>query len=184
MCYKGKYPVLCTSHLEEEMAIHLLILSGKSHRQRSLVGYSRWGRRELETTNQLSTLCKPVEILNPVCIYVKYMQCKYVLLVSGRVHACLLSLFSCARPFVTPWTIAQQAPLSMGFSRQEYWSELPFPFSMESSWSRDRTCVSYVCLHWQAGSSPLAPPGRTFLYAITFKSRLSFRQLQNWSCSE
>ena len=27
----------------------------------------------------------------------------------------------------TPWTVAQQAPLSMGFSRQEYWSGLPFP---------------------------------------------------------
>ena len=31
------------------------------------------------------------------------------------------------RLFVTPWTVARQAPLSMGFSRQEYWSELPFP---------------------------------------------------------
>ena len=29
--------------------------------------------------------------------------------------------------FVTPWTIARQAPLSMGFLRQEYWSGLPFP---------------------------------------------------------
>ena len=29
--------------------------------------------------------------------------------------------------FATPWTVARQAPLSMGFSRQEYWSELPFP---------------------------------------------------------
>ena len=29
--------------------------------------------------------------------------------------------------FVTPWTVAHQAPLSMEFSRQEYWSELPFP---------------------------------------------------------
>ena len=29
--------------------------------------------------------------------------------------------------FATPWTVAHQAPLSMGFSRQEYWSELPFP---------------------------------------------------------
>ena len=28
---------------------------------------------------------------------------------------------------VTPWTVACQAPLSMGFSRQEYWSELPCP---------------------------------------------------------
>ena len=29
--------------------------------------------------------------------------------------------------FATPWTVAHQAPLSMGFSRQEYWSWLPFP---------------------------------------------------------
>ena len=36
-------------------------------------------------------------------------------------------LLSCIRIFVTPWTAAYQAPLSVGFSRQEYWSELPFP---------------------------------------------------------
>ena len=29
--------------------------------------------------------------------------------------------------FATPWNAASQAPLSMGFSRQKYWSELPFP---------------------------------------------------------
>ena len=31
------------------------------------------------------------------------------------------------RLFATPWTVAHQAPLSMGFSKQEYWSGLPFP---------------------------------------------------------
>ena len=31
------------------------------------------------------------------------------------------------RLFATPWTVAYQAPPSMGFSRQEYWSGLPFP---------------------------------------------------------
>ena len=31
------------------------------------------------------------------------------------------------RLLATPWTVAYQAPLSMGFSRQEYWSGLPFP---------------------------------------------------------
>ena len=31
------------------------------------------------------------------------------------------------RLFVTPWTVAYQAPLPMGFSRQEYWGRLPFP---------------------------------------------------------
>ena len=34
---------------------------------------------------------------------------------------------SCVRLFATPWTVAYQAPLSMGFSRQECWSGLPFP---------------------------------------------------------
>ena len=34
---------------------------------------------------------------------------------------------SCVRLFVTPWTVARQASLSMGFSKQEYWSGLPFP---------------------------------------------------------
>ena len=36
-------------------------------------------------------------------------------------------MFSSVWLFVTPWTVAHQAPLSMGFSRQEYWSGLPFP---------------------------------------------------------
>ena len=40
---------------------------------------------------------------------------------------CTLSLFSRVRLFATPWTVACQTPLSMGFSRQEYWSGLPFP---------------------------------------------------------
>ena len=35
--------------------------------------------------------------------------------------------FSPVRLFATPWTVAYQAPPSMGFSRQEYWSGLPFP---------------------------------------------------------
>ena len=34
---------------------------------------------------------------------------------------------SCVRLSATPWTVAYHAPLSMGFSRQEYWSGLPFP---------------------------------------------------------
>ena len=36
-------------------------------------------------------------------------------------------MLSHVRLFATPWTVAHQAPLSMGFSRQEYWSWLPFP---------------------------------------------------------
>ena len=39
-------------------------------------------------------------------------------------HACVLN---CVWLFVTLWTVAHQTPVSMGFSLQEYWSELPFP---------------------------------------------------------
>ena len=42
-----------------------------------------------------------------------------------RAHA--LSHFSRVGLFATPWTVALQAPLSLGFSRQEYWSGLPCP---------------------------------------------------------
>ena len=44
---------------------------------------------------------------------------------SATLHACMLSCFSHVQLFVTLWTVARQAPLSMGFSRQEYWRRLP-----------------------------------------------------------
>ena len=40
---------------------------------------------------------------------------------------CVLSRFSFVQLFMTPWTVARQAPPSLGFSSQEYWSELPCP---------------------------------------------------------
>ena len=49
---------------------------------------------------------------------------------SNVLHAagvCVCQSSDRVRPFVTPWTAVHQAPLSMGVSRQEYWSGLPFP---------------------------------------------------------
>ena len=43
----------------------------------------------------------------------------------GSLHGCVLSCFSRVRLFATLWTVAHEAPLTMGFSRQEYWSGLP-----------------------------------------------------------
>ena len=42
-------------------------------------------------------------------------------------YVCMLNRFSCVRLFATLWTVAHQTPLSMGFSRQEYWSGVPSP---------------------------------------------------------
>ena len=44
-----------------------------------------------------------------------------------RSHVCMFSCFDCVQLFETLWTVTHQAPLSMGFSRQEYWSRLPCP---------------------------------------------------------
>ena len=50
-------------------------------------------------------------------------------------NACLslcYAVLSCLQLFVTPWTVAQQVPISMGFSKQEYWSGVPFPKALQS----------------------------------------------------
>ena len=56
----------------------------------------------------------------------------------------LLSCFSCVRLCVTPQMAAHQAPPSLGFSRQEHWSGLPFPSPMHESekWKGSRSAVS------------------------------------------
>ena len=59
--------------------------------------------------------------------------------------------FSCVRPSATPWTAAYQAPPSMGFSRQECWSELPFP----SPGDLPETAMEYN-INWQIDISHLA----------------------------
>ena len=62
-------------------------------------------------------------------VYVcKYMYvCVYIYICVCVVCVLCAQLVSCVWLFVTPWTVAHQAPLSMAFSRQEYWSGLPFP---------------------------------------------------------
>ena len=61
--------------------------------------------------------------------------------------------------FMTPWTVASQASLSMEFSRQEYWSGLPCP--PPGDLSNPGLNPHLLCLlHWLAGSLPLALPGK------------------------
>ena len=55
-----------------------------------------------------------------------------------------------------PWTVACQAPLSMGLPRQEYWSGLPFPSPGDPPDPR----LNLGLLHWQVNSLPTEPPGK------------------------
>ena len=61
-----------------------------------------------------------------------------------------LKLLSCVWLFATPWTVAHQAPPSMGFSRQEYWSGLPFP-SRWSGISISKNLQQFVVIHTVKG---------------------------------
>ena len=73
----------------------------------------------------------------------------------------MLSRFSNVRLFVTPRTVAYQVPLSMGFSRQEYWSGLPCPSpgDLPDPWIK---LGLLSLLYWEADSLPLAPSGKPY----------------------
>ena len=62
--------------------------------------------------------------------------------------------------FATPWTVAPQAPLSMGFPRQEYWSGLPFSFLGDLHDPRIESISSAL----QADSLPLSHQASSFNY--------------------
>ena len=75
----------------------------------------------------------------------------------AKLLQCVLSYSSCIWLFATLWAIACQTFLSMRFSRQEYWSGLPF---LEGIFPTQESNLSLSCLpHWQAGSLPLVPLG-------------------------
>ena len=60
--------------------------------------------------------------MNPIILHITNIQRRKYESLSMKVKS-----LSHVRLFATPWTVAYQAPLSMGFSRHQYWSGLPFP---------------------------------------------------------
>ena len=67
---------------------------------------------------------------------------------------CVCARAQCAQLFTTPWTVALQAPLSMGFPRQEYWSGLPFP-APGNLLTQGSNLYLLGLLHWQVDSLSL-----------------------------
>ena len=80
-----------------------------------------WAASEILLGRYLNTCC----FLGFVLLLAHNLVCFFKTL--NFWHTCVLSCFSCVQLFATPWTEVHQAPLSMGFSRQEYWSGLPSP---------------------------------------------------------
>ena len=76
-------------------------------------------------------LCSPIGIfltegLNLYLLFLLHWQVSFFT-ANATWEAHEVKLLSSVRLFVTPWAVAYQVPPSMGFSRQEYWSGLPFP---------------------------------------------------------
>ena len=151
-----------------------VLLPGKSHGWRSLVGCSPWGGEESDTTERLhfhfSLSCigegngNPLQcscLENPrdggawlAAVYEvtqswtrlkRLSSSKYSIISSANSESftsvpvrrsmllLLLSCFSHVQLCATPETAAHQAPPSLGFSKQEHWSGLPFPSPMHES---------------------------------------------------
>ena len=70
-----------------------------------------------------------------------------------------MCVVSHVRLFVTPWTVAYQAPLSLGFSRQEYWSGLPCHALLQGDFPNPGLEPPSPAL--QAGSLPSESPGNS-----------------------
>ena len=95
-----------------------------------------------------------------------------------------LLLFSRVQLFLTPWSIAYWLPLSMGFSRQEYWSGLPFPSPRDLLDPR----MDPHILHWQADSLSLSYLGSPILNSQvlinSFKKIVVAQSLSHvWFCN-
>ena len=78
--------------------------------------------------------------------------------------ACMLS-HSVVSDSATPWTVAHQAPLSMGFPRQGYWSELPFPTAGDLP-NPGIEAMSLASPTLAGGFFTIAPPGKPHRFSI------------------
>ena len=77
-----------------------------------------------------TTLCDPIDGSppgSPVPGILQARTLEWVAIFFSNALKVKVKLLSRAQLFATPWTAAYQAPLSMGFPRQEYWSGVPLP---------------------------------------------------------
>ena len=96
---------------------------------------------------------------------------------------CMLSCFIRVWLFVTSWTVTFQAPLSMGFSRQEYWSGLPCPPPGNLP-NPGIEPPSLYLLHQQAGSLPLVLPGKPIQpHAVQFSCSAVSYSVTPWTAA-
>ena len=96
------------------------------------------------------------------------------------IQALVCSLLSCVRLSATPWTLAHQAPLSIGFSRHKYWSGLPF----SSLGDLPDPGVKPRSPALQADSLPSEPPGKPSLSPDLSSMTITSSSISTTFCKE
>ena len=81
----------------------------------------------------------------------------------------MCQLLSCVRLFVTPWTVAHQAPLSVEFSRQEYQNGLPHPPPVDLPDPGIKPIISCIS-YFAGGLSTAESPGKPVCASVQFSS--------------
>ena len=84
--------------------------------------------------------------------------------------------------FAAPWTVARQAPLSMGFSRQECWSGLPFPFPGDLPDRGIQPTCPALAGGFFATEPPGKPQGQSWVNTINVKYFISLGQNMQSLC--
>ena len=103
----------------------------------------------LPAVTPLQVWSPALQFSSAVTVHLVFIMCQV------RLYVCMFLLVqSCL--IVIPWTVACQAPLSMEFSRQEYWSGLPFP----SPGDLPDPGINPASPAWQADSLPAGSPGK------------------------
>ena len=141
--------------LEKGMAIHSNILACRIPWTEEPRRLCPWGHKESDTTKWLHFTFSQVEDMS-TCVCVCVCVCVYVFS-----HQVL------SNSFVTPWTVAHQASLSMGFPRQEYWSGLPFPSPGKLS-NPGTEHASPASPELAAGFFSTEPPGKPHIDLTTW----------------
>ena len=150
------------------MATHSSTLAGEFHGRRSLVGYSPWGCKESETYERLhfhfqwlllllsrSVVSdsvrphglQPTRLLRPWDSPARVLEWVAISFSNAWKWKVKVKSLSRSQLLATPWTAAYQAPPSLGFSRQEYWSGVPLPSQWLQLTSVKHGWVLATC-HW------------------------------------
>ena len=125
-----------------------------------------------------------------IFIVITFLELVFILLLNELLLFCCQVMFD---SFAAPWTVSHQAPLSMGFSRQEYWSGLLFLFAGDLP-NPGIEPLSPVSPAWQVNSLLLSYLGSPLnvdistnnnldLYTLIFSPWFSFVSFALWSSS-